>query len=214
METGPAMSNELHRRALLLSYLTVGYNLLEGAVSLLAAGLSGSPALLGFGLDSFVESLSGMVVLWRFRQHGRVTVAEEERVERRATRFVAVTFFILAAYVLHEALGHLRRGEPPEASGLGIAIAVASLLVMPLLARAKLRTGQALGSRSLIADAKETLACLWLSVALLMGLLLNAVAGLWWADPVAGLFIVAFLVREGAETWRDEEAEPAAAEDD
>ena len=202
-----AVDPALHRRALSLSYFTVGYNVVEGLVSILAGALAGSIALVGFGLDSFVESLSGGVMIWRFRLHGRVSEKEEERVEGRATRLVGYTFLILGSYVLYESGSKLLRHEMPEPSLFGMLIAVVSLIVMPGLALAKHRTGQAISSRSLMADSKETVACAWLSLALLVGLGLNYLLGLWWADPLAGLLIVVFLFREGYETLTEEECE-------
>ena len=213
LEVSDESSERLHRRALGLSYFTVGYNVVEGAVSIVAGSLAGSIALIGFGLDSFVESLSGGVMIWRFRRHGKLTREQEDRLEVRATRLVGYTFFVLAAYILYGALHTLVTLEEPQPSLLGIVIAAVSLLIMPLLALLKHRTGRAIGSRSLVADSKETLACAWLSAALLLGLGLNLLWGLWWADPVVGLLIVAFLVREGVETLRDEEQDHRQEQD-
>jgi len=186
----------LQKRALLLSYLTVGYNVIEGIISIIAGALAGSIALIGFGLDSFIESISGGVMIWRFSQ-GDKEEEEEERIEKRATRLVAYTFFILGAYVLYESIKKLVVSEIPEPSLLGIIVAIVSLILMPILFYMKFKTAKALNSSSLIADAKETLACMFLSVALLLGLGLNYLAGIWQADPIVGLFIVAFLVKEG-----------------
>ena len=198
---------DLNRRALSLSYFTVGYNIVEGVVSIFAGLLAGgSIALVGFGLDSFVESLSGGIMIWRFAKHGRMSEQEEERVEKRATRLIALTFFILGAYVLFESVKKLRFHEASEPSLLGIVIAVVSVIVMPVLFYAKYRTGKAMGSRSLVADSKETLACVFLSVALLVGLGLNYSYGVWQADPVVGLVIVVFLMKEGYATLTEEEA--------
>ncbi|MDD5556247.1 MAG: cation transporter [bacterium] len=196
------MKSDLHRTALRLAYVTVGYNVVEGVVSIAAGTLAGSIALVGFGLDSFVESLSGGVMIWRLRKHGRITPEEEERVEARATRLVGLTFFVLGAYVLYESLGKLLRREIPEPSVLGIAVAAVSLAVMPVLYRMKDRVGRAIGSESLVADSRETLACSFLSAALLAGLGANYLWGAWWADPAVGLVVVAYLVREGSETLR------------
>ena len=194
----------LHKKALLLSYLTVGYNLLEGVLSLLAGSLAGSIALVGFGLDSFVESLSGGIMIWRFRSHAHLTAAQEERREKLAIKLVGWTFFGLAAYVLYESLKKLAFQEAPAPSLLGIIIALASLILMPLLFALKLRTSAGLGSASLRADARQNLACAFLSLALLVGLGLNYVAGLWQADPIIGLIIGAVLVREGYHTLKEE----------
>jgi len=199
------MDPKLHKRALLLSYFTVGYNILEGVVSILAGSLAGSIALVGFGLDSFVESLSGGVMIWRFRQHGKMSEEEEERIEKKAVKLVGYTFFILGAYVLFESVKKLYFHEIPNPSLLGIIIAIVSIIVMPVLFYLKYRTGKSIKSRSLIADSKETLACLFLSVALLVGLGLNYLYGLWQADPVVGVVIVAFLFKEGYSTLKEEE---------
>lgn len=192
-------STRLRSRALLLSYITVGYNIAEGALSILAGVLAGSAALLGFGVDSFFESLSGAVMIWRFRSSDAASEESEEQTEHRAVRLVGVTFILLGAYVLYESVEKLATHEAPDTSLLGIAIAIASIIVMPVLYHAKLRTGEAMGSRSLIADSKETLACSLLSVALLIGLGLNYLLGWWWADPIAGLVIVGYLFKEARE---------------
>ncbi len=205
MSIKEGMSSNLSRRALLLSYFTVGYNVLEGVVSIIAGALAGSIALIGFGLDSFIESLSGGVMIWRFRKHGKVTKEEEEALERKATKLVGCTFFILAIYVLYESIDKLISKEASEPSLFGIIIAIVSLIVMPILFYKKYQTGKALGSRSLIADSKETLTCMFLSLALLIGLGTNYLFGLWQADPIVGLIVVAFLVWEGYETFREEE---------
>ena len=197
---------ELSKKALLLSYFTVGYNILEGAISILAGLLAGgSIALVGFGLDSFVESLSGGVMIWRFRKHGKISEEAEEKIERRAARFVGYTFFILGAYVLYECVKKLYFREAAGPSILGIIVAAISVTVMPILFYLKYRTGKLMGSRSLIADSKETLACVFLSAALLIGLGLNYLYGLWQADPIVGLIIVVFLVKEGYSTLTEEE---------
>ncbi len=178
--------------------------MLEGILSVLAGYLSGSIALVGFGLDSAVESISGGVLIWRLKKHGKISPEEEERVERKAVRLVGASFFVLAAYVAYESIKKLYLAEAPEPTLFGIAIAAVSLIVMPFLAYAKHKTGKEMGSRSLVADSKQTLVCSLLSVALLIGLGLNYLFGLWWADPAAALVIVAFIVREGIETFREE----------
>jgi len=196
------MTIHLQRKALLLSYGTVGYNLLEGVVSLAAGAWSGSIALVGFGLDSFVESLSGGVMIWRFARPGRLTPAEEARREERAIRWVGVTFLVLAAYVLYESAKKLWYREAPDPSLVGIIIALVSIVAMPALFWLKHRTGRELGSRSLMADARQTLACFFLSVALLVGLGLNYLGGYWQADPVVGVVIAGLLLKEGYNTLR------------
>ncbi|MDD4875764.1 MAG: cation transporter [Dehalococcoidales bacterium] len=195
----------LHRRALLLAYVTVGYNILEGIVSILAGLSAGSVALIGFGSDSFVESLSGGIVIWRFSRGNSLSKEEEIKIERKATRLVAYTFFILGAYVLYESIKKLVLHEVPDPSLLGIIIAIISLAVMPILFYNKYRIGKLLNSSSLIADAKETFACMFLSIALLIGLGLNYTIGLWQADPAIGIVIVVFLAKEGFEILNEHE---------
>lgn len=195
--------DSLYKRGLHLSYFTVAYNMLEAIASILFGGIASSIALIGFGLDSIVESLSGLVMVWRFRQHDNLSEADEERVEKRAMRFVGITFFVLAAYVFVESARKLIFREIPGPSLPGIIIAVLSLIIMPLLARAKIRLGERIGSRALIADAKETLACTFLSLALLVGLGANYLVGFWQADPLVGLIVVVFLVREGREVQEE-----------
>lgn len=199
------MNSNLHQRALWLSYFTVGYNILEGILSIFAGSLAGSIALIGFGLDSFVESLSGSVMIWRFRKSGKMSEEEEEKVERRATRLIGYSFFILGAYVLYESGKKLYLQEIPNPSLLGIIVAIASIIVMPLLFYLKYQTGKEIGSRGLIADSKETLACVFLSIALLTGLVLNYWYDLWQADPIVGLVIVIFLIKEGYNILKGED---------
>jgi divalent metal cation (Fe/Co/Zn/Cd) transporter len=196
-------NNSLHRRALLLSYFTVGYNVLEGAVSLVAGHLAGSIALVGFGLDSLVESLSGGVMIWRFTRQAELSSDEEAARERKAVKIIGYTFLVLGAYVLYESLEKLYFREIPAPSILGMIIALISLIVMPALFGLKYRTGKSMNSRSLMADARQTLACAFLSLALLVGLGLNYLFGLWQADPLIGLVIVVFLVKEGWTTLRE-----------
>jgi len=189
------------RTALHLEYFTVIYNIFEAAASIFSGMAAGSIALVGFGLDSIVESLSGLILIWRLGRHDRVSPDEEERIERTAQRLVALSFFLLGAYVLYESAGRLIAGEIAEPSVIGIIIAVLSIIIMPVLAWQKRKTGTAIGSRALLADAKETIACGYLSVALLAGLLANYLFGFWQADPLAGFVIVIFLFREGYEGW-------------
>jgi divalent metal cation (Fe/Co/Zn/Cd) transporter len=196
---GPAVSRP-QSQALLLSYLTLGYNLLEALASLLAGYLAGSVSLIGFGLDSLVESLSGAIMIWRFRPHPNLTREMEAQKEQRAVKLVGYTFFILAGYVVFESLRKLWYREMPEPTLFGIIIAVASIILMPTLFYFKLRTSRALNSRSFLADARQTLACFFLSVALLVGLGLNYFFGLWQADPITGLIISAVLIKEGYST--------------
>jgi divalent metal cation (Fe/Co/Zn/Cd) transporter len=196
-----------HTRALRLEYFTVGYNLLEAAAAIGFGAAAASIALVGFGLDSIVESLSGLILIWRLADSSALTHEQVERKETLAVKFVGASFLVLGAYVAWEAVGKLLAGHAPAVSIPGIVVAAMSLLVMPVLARAKRREGLRIGSRALLADAKETLACAWLSVALLLGLGANAAVGFWQADPLAGLVITFFLFREGWEHWNGEECD-------
>ena len=205
MSTNSESTLKLNRKALILSYFTVGYNVVEGVVSIIAGTLAGSIALIGFGLDSFIESLSGGVMIWRFRKHDKLSKGEEEAIERKATKFVGYTFFILAVYVLYESIDKLISQETPDPSLFGIIIAIVSLIIMPILFYQKYNTGRALGSRSLVADSKETLACIFLSFALLIGLGANYLFGFWQADPIVGIIVVSFLIWEGYKTISEEE---------
>ncbi len=200
----------LLRRALGLEYLTIGWNVVEGLVALGAALAAGSIALLGFGVDSFVECASGIVLVWRLGAERRGMDEEAvERLDRRAHRLVGASLFLLAAYVAIDAGLALWRGERPTASPVGIALTALSIVAMIWLARAKRRAAAALGSRALEADAFQTTACFWLSVITLGGLALNALLRWWWADPVAALGMTWFIGREGLEAWRGEECECA-----
>jgi divalent metal cation (Fe/Co/Zn/Cd) transporter len=195
----------LYKKALLYEYFTVCYNAVEAVVSIIAGRLANSISLVGFGLDSIVESLSGFVLIWRLRKHGKISEEEEERIERRASLFVGITFFVLAAYVLLESVKKIVLKEIPDPSLLGIVIASVSTIVMPFLGYKKLTLGRELGSRSLIADSKETFVCMVLSVALLLGLLTRYVFNFWLSDPIVGLLIVFYLAREGRELVFEEE---------
>ncbi len=195
--------NKDHRKkALLLEYFTVAYNVVECVVSIVAGLAAGSVALVGFGLDSAIESLSGGVLIWRLRKHGTMSCEEEERVEKKAIKLVAWSFFALGTYTLVASLKKLYFAEIPDPSVVGIVIAVLSIIIMPLLALAKNRMGKNMGLRSLIADSRQTLMCSLLSVALLIGLGANYLYGLWWADPVAALVITALILKEGVSTLK------------
>jgi divalent metal cation (Fe/Co/Zn/Cd) transporter len=188
---------ELQRRAVRLAWATIAWNVVEAAVAIAAGWAANSIALVGFGLDSTVEVMSAMVIVWQFRG-----LAEDR--ERRALKLIAVSFFGLATYVAVQAIIDLVGTSRPESSPVGIGLAIASLVVMPLLARAKRRTGNAMGSVTVIADSSQTKLCAYLSAILLGGLVLNATVGWWWADPIAALAIAALAVNEGREAWRGE----------
>ncbi len=197
-DLAPAERLRLGRRAQLLAGASVTYNVLEAVVAVAAGVAAGSVALVGFGLDSVVEVSSGLIILWQFRHR-----LPESR-ERQALRLMALSFFALAGYVGVESARALVSGVDPDASPVGIGLAVASLVVMPFLSWAQRRTGRALGSRAVVADSTQTLLCTYLSAVLLAGLLLDAAVGWSWADPVAGLVIAAVAVREGRAAWRGE----------
>jgi divalent metal cation (Fe/Co/Zn/Cd) transporter len=202
--TATALTRDaLLRRGLNLERLTVGWNVLEAAVAIAAGYLAGSIALVGFGLDSVIESISGVALYRRLSlelrdSDSRATERGEQR-ERRALYFVGVSFFLIAAYVLYEAATTLWERRAPEHTAVGIVLAAVSLAVMPLLGWGKLKTARALNSRALAADSKETFVCAYLSFALLLGLGLNALLGWWWADPMAALAMLPLILHEGRE---------------
>jgi divalent metal cation (Fe/Co/Zn/Cd) transporter len=197
----PVRSANWHRaarRARLLSWISLAWMGAEGAIALGAGIAAGSIALIGFGIDSFVEGLASLVIVWRFtgaRLHS-------EHAERRAQKLVAVQFFLLAPYVAFEALRHLLGGAEPDTSWLGIALVTSSLVGMPLLGIAKRRLADELGSVATRGEGTQNLLCAYLAAAVLVGLLGNALLGLWWLDPTAALVIAAVAVREGVQSWR------------
>jgi divalent metal cation (Fe/Co/Zn/Cd) transporter len=184
-----------------LAFATIGWNTLEGLTAIASGVAAGSIALVGFGVDSYVEVFAGAVVLWRLRaeRNGKELSA---RAERRAVKLIAATFLLLAAGILVESVRKFISGEHPHSSVVGIVVTVVSLIVMPILARAKRRVGVELDSRAVTADATETTLCVWLSAIVLVGLILNASFGWWWADPLAALGIVYIAAKEGVEHWR------------
>jgi len=188
------------RRAKRLEYFTIGWNAIEGLVGIIAGAVAGSISLVGFGIDSFIEVTSGAALLWRMSVDA--DVERRARNERRALKIVGTCFLALAAYITYESVIDLWSKKAPEHSIPGIVLACISLVVMPLLSRAKRRVGRALGSAAMYADAKQTEFCTYLSAILLVGLLLNALFGLWWADPVAGLIMVPIIAKEGVEGLR------------
>lgn len=192
---------QLNRRSLRLACATAGYNVVEGVIAVAAGAVASSTALLGFGLDSFIEVSSALVVIWQFRSR-----IPEDR-ERLALRLIAASFFALAAWVTVDAVRSLLGADRPATSPAGIAVAATSVVVMPLLVWAKRRTGRALGSATVVADSVQTLLCTYLSAIVLVGLLLNTTLGWWWADPVAALVIAAVAVREGVEAWRGDQCD-------
>jgi divalent metal cation (Fe/Co/Zn/Cd) transporter len=196
------MDNSLYRKALVLSYLTVSYNIVEAGVALFLGIEAGSPALLGFGLDSVVESISGGIMIWRFMPRSDDAINAHQKRELRAITLVGYSFFLLSAITIYESVTGLLWNQHPEQSLFGIVIACVSLVVMPLLFFAKRDVGRNIGSQSLQADARQTLACWSLSLALLVGLMANGLYGIWWADPAAGVIIGAYLLKEGITTLK------------
>ena len=197
--------HELLKRGLWLEIFTLAWNVIEGLVAIGAGLASGSVALIGFGIDSWIEIVSGAALYWRLRKEKNGD--KSDLAEEKARRVVGITFFLLAAYVAYEAATTLLEGKQPQESPVGIILAILSLAIMPFLGLAKRRVGVKLGSRALVADSKETLACSYLSATLLVGLGLHSWLGWWWADSVAALMMVPWLWKEGMEAVRGEEDE-------
>ena len=192
---------EFVRRGIVLEYFTIGWNLVEGVVAFVSGVVASSPSLVAFGFDSFIESTSGVALLWRLRvddEHLR------ERREQIALRLVGVCFLLLAAYVIIDSAKTLYYRESPELSIVGIALTLVSLIVMPVLARQKRRVAKRIESKALEADSRQTDLCVYLSAITLAGLVLNAAFGWWWADPVAALLMTTIIVKEGIEALRGE----------
>lgn len=196
VEVDPGRRRLLARRIRLLVAATISYNVVEAAVALTAGAQASSTALIGFGLDSVIEVSSAAAVAWQFSK------PDHEAREKAALRIIALSFFALGAYVTVESARALSGYAEARPSTVGIVLAAVSLAVMPLLSWAQRRTGRELGSRSAVADSKQTLLCTYLSAVLLVGLLLNSLFGWSWADPIAGLVIAAVAVREGTEAWK------------
>jgi divalent metal cation (Fe/Co/Zn/Cd) transporter len=188
----------LARQAKLLSWASLAYMAIEGIVAIVAGAVAGSIALIGFGIDSAIEGFASVVIVWRFT--GSRTLSH--RAEERAQKLVAVQFFLLAPYVAFESVRTLVNGAHAEESVLGIALAASSLVLMPLLGRAKQRIGSRIGSSATASEGKQNLLCAYLAAALLVGLLGNALVGAWWLDPLVGVFIAVVAVLEGREAWR------------
>jgi divalent metal cation (Fe/Co/Zn/Cd) transporter len=197
----PGERVELERRARRLAWGGNAWHLIEFAIALGAGIAAGSVALIGFGADSLIEVFSGLVITWLFTA-GR---GASEDAERLARRLVAISYFVLTAYILVESLRDIIGGHHPQTSWVGIALAAVTAVTMPMLARAKRGVGAKLGSAATTAEAEQNQICAYLSIALLAGLLANALFGWWWADPAAALVIAAVAVNEGREAWRGEE---------
>ena len=194
-----------------LEYFTIAWNAVEGLVAVIAGAFAGSISLVGFGIDSFIEVTSGAVLLWRMSVDA--DVQRRERNERRALQVVGTCFLFLALYVAYESAMDLWSKRSPEHSIPGIVLACVSLIVMPLLSRAKRKVGHALGSAAMHADAKQTEFCTYLSAILLAGLLLNTFFGLWWSDPVAALIMVPIIAKEGIEGLQGKACDECCAGD-
>jgi divalent metal cation (Fe/Co/Zn/Cd) transporter len=190
----------LARRARVLSWLSLVWMTVEGAVAVLAGLAAGSIALIGFGLDSAIEGFASVVIIWRFTGHRTFSDAAE----RRAQKLVAIQFFVLAPYVGVESLRALVNGERPDETLVGILLALGSVVFMPMLGIAKQRIADQLGSAATKGEGRQNMLCAYLAGALLIGLLGNALIGAWWLDPVVGLLITAVAIREGREAWRGE----------
>ena len=193
---------ELIKRGRYLEYFTIGYNSLEGLIAVAAGVIAGSIALVGFGFDSLIEVTSGAVLLWRL--HADVDEERRERVEAISLRIVGICFVVLAIYVSYDSVKSLLKRDAPQESIVGIVLAAVSLIIMPLLVRAKRKVARGIKSGALMADSKQTELCTYLSAILLGGLLLNALLGWWWADPIAALVMVPIIVKEGIEGLRGE----------
>lgn len=196
----PHERERLVRRAKLLAWGGNAWHLIEFTIAIAAGVAAGSIALIGFGFDSLIEGLAGFIIVWRFSGNR----SESDTAERRAQQLVAGSYFLLAAYVGIESLRTLVSGSHPDASWVGIALAAVTARTMPVLAIAKRRVGSALGSSATFNEGTQNMICAYLSVALLVGLLGNAVVGWWWADPAAALVIAGVALREGRDSWRGE----------
>mgnify|MGYP005841995185 CR=1 FL=1 len=195
---------QLHRKGLLLEYFTVGWNVVEAGVAVGAGIVAGSTALIAFGADSTLEVMSASALLWRLRTAGpRDTAEEQGTAERRALYLVALTFFLLAAYVATESTITLLEREVPDSSIVGLVLAILSLIVMPVLAYAKQKTGRELGSKALQADAIETWVCAYLSLVLVLGVGLYVIFGWWWADAAGALAMIPVILWQGWETFEE-----------
>ena len=194
----PEERARLERRARMLAWGGNAWHFVEFAIAVGAGIVAGSVALIGFGIDSLIESLAAFVIVWLFTG-GR---GSSERSERSAQRMIAASYFVLVAYIGVEASRDLLGGHHPQASWVGIGLAAFTAPTMPLLARAKRNVGRKLNSSATVSEAEQNMICAYLSVALLVGLLLNALAGWWWADPAAALVIAAVAANEGREAWQ------------
>ena len=202
MEASVAIGQDEHagliERVKLISWLSLAWMTAEGAIGVTAGIMANSIALIGYGLDSTIEGVASIVIIWRFTGH-RI---HSDDAERRAQKIVAVTFFLLAPYILVEATHHLATGSKAQASWVGIGLAIVSITLMPLFGRAKKRIGNRLRSNATAGEGAQNILCAYLSLAILVGLGANALLGLWWADPVVALVVAIVAVQAGVRTWR------------
>jgi divalent metal cation (Fe/Co/Zn/Cd) transporter len=203
-QSGPSITRERYEalagRVKLLSWLSLVWMTIEGAVAIAAGIVAGSIALVGFGLDSAIEGFASVIIIWRFT--GRRVFSHDA--EQRAQKLVAIQFFLLAPYVAVESVKGLVTGEHPDVSWVGIGLAIGSVIFMPMLGIAKQRLADQLGSAATAGEGRQNMLCAYLAGALLVGLLGNAIAGTWWLDPAVGLLIAGVAVKEGAEAWQGE----------
>lgn len=191
------------KTTLLLSYFSVIYNIIEGLVCLWVGSATGTISLIGFGLDSFIESLSAGVLIWRFRESDIIKQSHHDPIEAKAIKLISYTFFVLGSYVLFESLRKLYFHEYPEQNLVGMAVALVSIIIMLILYQKKTEVGRENHIRSLVADSKQTLACIWMSVTLLISIGVYNLLGIWWMDAVGGLVISGLLFREGFNTYKE-----------
>jgi divalent metal cation (Fe/Co/Zn/Cd) transporter len=196
----PRERDRLIRRAKALSWISLAWMTVEGTVAIAAALVAGSVALLGFGIDSAIEGLASVIVIWRFTGTRRLS----DHAERQAQKAVAISFFLLAPYIAQDAIRALFAGDHPSTSWVGIGLSVSSIVVMPLLGRAKQRVGERLGSGATAGEGTQNLLCAYMAAGVLVGLAANAAVGWWWLDPVIALAITVIAVREGREAWAGE----------
>lgn len=192
--------DRLIRDAKRLSWLSLAWMGVEGAVGIAAAVVAGSVALLGFGIDSAIEGLASIIVIWRFTGHRRLS----DEAERRAQKAVAISFFLLAPYIAQDAIRSLLDGVPASTSWVGVGLSISSIVVMPLLGRAKQRIGSRLSSAATAGEGTQNMLCAYLAAGVLAGLLANMILGWWWVDPIVALGIAGIALNEGRETWRGE----------
>ena len=199
----PERRHQLIRRARWLAWSSLAWMTVEGGVAVIAGLIASSPALIGFGFDSAIEGLASVIIIWRFAERRALS----EDAEQRAQKLVAISFFILAPYVAYEAITTLAGGQHPESSVVGIALTVASLILMPIFGVAKQRVGAELASSATAGEGKQNILCAYMAAGVLAGLITNSLFGIWWLDPLVALGISALAIQEGREAWEGESCE-------